>query len=111
MSHVTSHGLVMLLARTHGKTLSHGIDKDSWYRHGLMVLTTPMLFTQTHGIESVLLNHTSTRGPSVTRMRDFSVEYKTLICLAEWLQFVPRLDLGLSLWKNICFLKKIVING
>ena len=37
-----------------------------------MVLTTPMVLTKTHGIESVLLNHTCTRGPSVTRMRDFS---------------------------------------
>ena len=36
-----------------------------------MVLTTPMVLTKTHGIESVLLNHTRTRGPSVTRMRDF----------------------------------------
>ena len=27
--------------------------------------------TKTHGIESVILNHTLTRGPSVTRMRDF----------------------------------------
>ena len=37
-----------------------------------MVLTPPMVFAQTDGIESVLLNHTRTRGPSVTRMRDFS---------------------------------------
>ena len=36
-----------------------------------MVLTTPMVLTKTHGIESVILNHTHTRGPSVTRMRDF----------------------------------------
>ena len=36
-----------------------------------MVLTTTMVFAQTDGIESVLLNHTCTRGPSVTRMRDF----------------------------------------
>ena len=35
----------------------------------------------------------------------FSVEYKTLICLAEWLQFIPQLDHGLSLWKNICLKK------
>ena len=69
-------------------------------------------FTQIHGIESVLLNHTSTRGPSVARMQYFSVEYKTVIFLAEWLQSLPRLDLGLSLWKNICILKeKKVING
>ena len=52
-------------------TRTHGIDKDLWYRQGLMVLTTPMVLTKTHGIESVILNHTRTRGPSVTRMRDF----------------------------------------
>ena len=28
----------------------HGIDIDSWYQHGLMVLTTPMVSTKTHGI-------------------------------------------------------------
>ena len=36
-----------------------------------MVLTTTMVFAQTDGIEMVLLNHTCTRGPSVTRMQDF----------------------------------------
>ena len=35
-----------------------------------MVLTTPIVLTQTHGIVLVLLNHTRTRGPSVTRMPD-----------------------------------------
>ena len=53
------------------QTWTHGIGKDSWYGHRLMVLTTPMVLTKTHGIVSVLLNHTLTRGPSVTRMRDF----------------------------------------
>ena len=53
-------------------TRTHGIDKDLWYRQGLMVLTTPMVLTKTHGIEWVLLNHTHSRGPSVTHMRDFS---------------------------------------
>ena len=52
-------------------TRTYGIDKDLWYRQGLMVLTTPMVLTKTHGIESVIINHTRTRGPSVTRMRDF----------------------------------------
>ena len=69
-------------------TLTHGIDMDSWYRHGLMVwkwihgidlwyrhglmvLTTPMVFTETDGIVSVLLDHTHMRRPSVARMRDF----------------------------------------
>ena len=36
-----------------------------------MVLTPPMVFSETDGIESVLLNHTGMRGPSVSRMRDF----------------------------------------
>ena len=36
-----------------------------------MVLTAPMVLTKTHGIESFILNHTHTRGPSATRMRDF----------------------------------------
>ena len=48
---------------------------DSWYRHGLMVLTTPMVFTQTDGIVSVLLDHTFTRGPSIARMLNF-YQYK-----------------------------------
>ena len=49
----------------------HGIDMDSWYRHELMVLTTPMVFTQTDDIVSVLLDPTHTRGPSVDRQQDF----------------------------------------
>ena len=36
-----------------------------------MVLTSPMVLTQTHGIVSVLLNHKHTREPSVARMRNF----------------------------------------
>ena len=47
------------------------IDKDSCYRHGLMVSKTPMVMTWIQGIVSVLLNHTHTRGPSVGRMWDF----------------------------------------
>ena len=42
---------------------------DSWYRHGLMVLTTLMVLTQTHGIVSVL-NHTL-KGPSGACMHFF----------------------------------------
>ena len=59
------------------ETRTHGIDLESWYRHGRIVLSTPIVLTQslslsqTHGIEAVLPNHTSTRGPRVTRMRDF----------------------------------------
>ena len=54
----------MLLTRT------HGLDLELWYRLALMVET------WTHGIASVLLNHTRTRGPSVPRMRDFLVEFE-----------------------------------
>ena len=50
---------------------TRGIDKDSWYRQGHMVKTTPKILT--HGIESVLLNHAHMRGPNVTRMPDFYV--------------------------------------
>ena len=61
--------IVMLLTRTRGiamvLTLTHGIGKDLWYRHGNVVMTTPMVLTETHGTESVLLNHACTRGPSV----------------------------------------------
>ena len=39
-----------------------------------MVLTPPIVFAQTDGIESVLLDHTRTRGPSVAHMRDFFKE-------------------------------------
>ena len=54
----------MLLART------HGINMDSWYRYRPMVLPTPMVLTEIHGIGSVVLNHTHTKGPSVTRMQE-----------------------------------------
>ena len=53
---------------------------DSWYRHGLMVFITPMALTQNHGIVSVLLNHTHTRGPSVAHKQDF------LICSISYFQ-------------------------
>ena len=56
------------------ETWTYGIGKDSWCGHRLIVLTTPKVSTLTHGIVSVLLNHTRTRGPSVTRMRDFFKE-------------------------------------
>ena len=36
-----------------------------------MVLTPPMVVTQTDGIVSVLLDHIRTRGPSVARIQDF----------------------------------------
>ena len=49
---------------------NHGMDMESWYGHGLMVLTTPMALTLTHGIASVLLNHAPKRGPSAAHMQD-----------------------------------------
>ena len=66
-------------------TRAHGIYKDSWHGQGLMVLTTPMALTKTHGIESVILNPTRTRGPSVTRMRNFLllVDSDTMIVVGE----------------------------
>ena len=66
---------IRLMAQTwtHGIVWTHGIGKDSSYGNRLMVLTTPMLLTQIHGIVSVLLNHTCMRGPSVARMRDFVI--------------------------------------
>ena len=48
---------------------------DSWYRYRPMVLTTPMVLTEIHGIESVVLNHTHTQGPSITRMQDYFLFY------------------------------------
>ena len=48
-----------------------------------MVLTTPIVFAQTDGIESVLLDHTRTRGPSVARMRDFFVLQLQIFPLRE----------------------------
>ena len=51
------HGLMV-------QTWTHGIDEDSWYRPGLTVFTTPMVFTQAPGIESVLVNYTRKRGPT-----------------------------------------------
>ena len=53
----------------------------------MLDLPNTMVFAQTDGIVSVLLDHTRTRGPSVTRMRDFfcldaktTVQYVAHIC-------------------------------
>ena len=56
------HGLMV-------KTRTHGVDKDSWYRYTHGIDNTYGI-DLVHGIESVLLNHTHKRAPSVTRMRD-----------------------------------------
>ena len=77
------HGL-LVLTKIHG---IENIDKDSWYRKGLMVLTTPMVLTQRYGIVLVLLNHTRTRGQSVARMQDFLAP----ILLLGTLQTCPSL--------------------
>ena len=61
------------------ETLTNGIDKDSWCRQRLVVLTTPMILAWNHGIEKVLLNHTHTKGPSVTRMQDLKKKVFELV--------------------------------
>ena len=43
-----------------------------------MVLTPPMVFSQTDGNVSVLPDHTCTRGPSGACMRDFLLNYVTI---------------------------------
>ena len=43
-----------------------------------MVLTTPIILTETHGIVSVLLNLTCTIGPRVVLMWDFFKHYSRL---------------------------------
>ena len=53
------------------QTWTHGIKVGSWYRHGLLLLTTPMVLTHPHGIVSVDLNPTHTKRPNVARMQDF----------------------------------------
>ena len=40
-----------------------------------MALTTPMVLTDSHGIVSILLNHTRTREPNVALMHDFFLMY------------------------------------
>ena len=90
-----THGIDIDLWYRHGLmvyTWTHGKDMDSLYRQALMVLTKPMVLTQTHGIVSVLLNHSCTRGPSVARMWDFLMEvYHLLIpnCCSPWLMVIP----------------------
>ena len=73
--------------------LSHDHTSILEQRHRLMVLTTPMVLTKTHGIESVILNHTRTRGPSVTRMRDFGIQL-TVLNTCHTLQYSALLGTG-----------------
>ena len=74
------HGLMV-------ETLTHGMDIDSWYRNRLKVQTrthgidmdSHKILPSTHGIVSVLLNHTCMRGPSLAQMQDlFDVEHFTV---------------------------------
>ena len=58
------HGLMVL-------TWTHGIHMESCYIYGLMVLTTLMVLTQTHDTVNTLLHHTRMRGLSVVRVQDF----------------------------------------
>ena len=77
-------------------TKPHSIDKASWYRQGLMVFTTPMVLILTHGMVSVLLNLTRTKGPSVARVRDFFHFFVTLHTLSE-----PHTHMDMAtLWLN-----------
>ena len=57
-------------------TWTHGIDEELWYRYDLMVWKTPMVLTKTHGIVSVLLNYTHTRGPSDARIQDSCYQFQ-----------------------------------
>ena len=50
-----------------------------------MVLTPPIVFAQTDGIDLVLLNHTCTRGPSVTRMPDFFFTFPIKVALTPYI--------------------------
>ena len=65
-----------------------------------MVLTTPMVLTYTCGIESVLLNHTRTRGLSVAHMRDFVLFllFGQKCCNVKWgltnMLILPMCDVG-----------------
>ena len=45
----------MVLTRTHGIDKDSGINKDLLYRQGLIVLTSPMVLTKTHGIVLVVM--------------------------------------------------------
>ena len=55
-----------------------------------MVLTTTMVFAQADDIELVLLNHTCTRGPSVTRMRYFLYERISFLELDNVFSLLPK---------------------
>ena len=91
------------------KTWTHGKDFDSWCRLRLMVLKKThgidfdlryrkglMVWTKAHGVVWVLLNHTCTRGPRVTRASDFLFVY--LSCNVEhetnYIYFSPNRPTG-----------------
>ena len=68
-------------------------DNFRLYRHGLIVLTIPLVFPQTDGIVSELLDHTRTRGPSVARMRGFflcTIFVLSIVYLSKFLHNMKR---------------------
>ena len=86
----------MELTKTYSIDNTHCIDLDSWYRnvigeyswyrHGLMVLTTPMVLAKTHGIELLPLNPTHTRGPRVAVCGIFIIkklDQETWLCRTD----------------------------
>ena len=93
-------------------TRTHGIGKDLWYRQQLMVLTTLIVSTKIHGIESVLVNHTHTRGPSVARMRDFFKQsgraswwracYQPGLCMYVCMYVFRENTLSGTVYVNLC---------
>ena len=48
-----------------------------------MILTPPMVFSQTDGKVLVLLDHTPTRGPSAARMWDFCLTLLEILGATE----------------------------
>ena len=64
---------------------------------------TSMVFAQTDGIELVLLNHTRTRGPSVTRMQDFSFYF----LLYNTGRFVKKIKC--NIFKNIVLMSSKIV--
>ena len=62
-------------------TLTHVICKDWWYTHGLIVLTTSMVLTYTHGIVLILLNHMIFFYCIVATIHDFEWSHISWISL------------------------------
>ena len=72
----------------------HGLMLYTWNhgnRHGLMVLTTPMVLTYTYGKESVLLNNTCMRGISVACMRFIYLSVHSMVSYVRILFFLDQI--------------------